>query len=51
MPYGRNFQIGQVWLVENPNVTGGSQKLLLRGFSPKQTQADQPTARPIFWGL
>jgi len=51
MPLGRNFQIGQVWRVEHPNVTGGSQKLLLRGFSPKQTQADQPNAKPIFWGL
>lgn len=51
MPWERNFQIGQVWRVTDPKVTGGNQKLVLLGFSPKQTQADQPNARPIFWGL
>jgi hypothetical protein len=51
MPFGRNFQIGQVGLVNHPNVTGGMKKLMVRGFSPKQTQAEQPNARPIFWGL
>jgi hypothetical protein len=51
MPWGRNYQIGQVWLVEHPVVTGGFQKLLIRGYTGKQTQSDHPSAGLKLWGL